>query len=467
MSFFLSCALIDEEMVETGREKERNRDLSLKKIFLFAWPIMVANILQITFNFADTLVVGNYVSKEGLAAVGTTAPITIFFIWGLNGLSLGANVLISRMIGAKEDEKIRNAIFSALMIGLVFGTGVALFGFTMSEWMLKLLATPEDILMQAVSYMRTYFIAAIAIGIFDFGAAVLRSDGNSKDPTLYLGISGVGNVLLNFLFIVVFHLGVIGAAWASVISQSVAAALILIRLMRNKGIVSLVLDMRLLDLELVKKMLQYGIPSAIQNQLFSFSNMMIQSSINSFGSAFIAANTAANAIEEYVYVFVDAFPLTALTFVSRTYGAKRFREIFKLTLEIFIICGIGAFSIGLIIFLNGHGFLRMLNSDPMIIELGLYRLRYVTLFLFLNGLLDVIVNSIRGMGITTLPTIVTLFAVCGFRLLYIYLYFSRHHTPEVLYLCFPLSWILALFLQLPIFFYRYKQLLDLSENVQD
>ena len=446
-------------MVSLFHEEKGNKDLIFAKdILLFVWPIMLANILQITFNFADTLVVGNFVSSEGLAAVGTTSPVTIFFNWGLNGMSLGANVLISRMIGARDDEKMPEAVFSAIMIGLTFGLAVALFGFVFSEQMLKLLATPDDILHQSASYMRVFFLASIAIGVFDFGAAVLRADGNTKIPTLYLAIAGALNVLLNLLFVAVFSFGVLGAAWASVISQFTGAFLIIRRLLKEKGKIAFLPDMKLLNRKMIVTMLKYGIPSALQNQLFSFSNMIIQSSLNSFGSVFVAANTAANAIEEYVYVFVDAIPLASLTFVSRLYGARDHKQIFRVTLMAFLFCGIGAFSIGLLIMMNGAGLLELFADDASVIEMGLIRLRYVTLFLFLNGLLDTVVNSIRGMGLVNAPTLITLFGVCGFRLLYIYTYFAAHHTPEVLYCCFPLSWSLTLSLQLVIWFLRYKHI---------
>ena len=446
----------------TETENRGKNQISVRDILFFVWPIMLANILQITFNFADTLVVGNYVSNEGLAAVGATSPITIFFNWGLNGLSLGANVLISRMIGARNSEKLPRAVFSAIAIGLFFGTGIALFGFVFSKQMLELFSAPEDILLQAASYMRVFFLASIAIGVFDFGALILRADGNTRIPTLYLAIAGALNVILNYVFVAVFCMGVIGAAWATVISQFTGAILIIARLLREKGTIALIPDLSLLDKDMVVTMLKYGIPSALQNQLFSFSNMIIQSSINSFGSDFVAANTAANAIEEYVYVFVDAFPLASLTFVSRLYGAGEYRQIKGLTFKTFLLCGIGAFMIGLVILLNGEFLLGLLSDDLSIIAMGMIRLRCVTFFLFLNGLLDVIVNSSRGMGMVNAPTIVTLIGVCGFRLLYIYTYFAAHHSPEVLFRCFPFSWILTMSLQLIIWIYRYRQVSELQ-----
>lgn len=434
-----------------------------KKILLFVWPIMLANILQISFNFADTLVVGNFVSEKGLAAVGSAAPLIIFFTWGLNGLSLGADVLISRMIGAGKRERIPNAVFTAIFIAAVFGSLIACLGFVFAESLLTLLKTPEDILAYSTLYTRIYFLACPAISVYHFGSSVLRASGNTKDPTFFLAISGAVNVLLNLVFVAVLHLGITGAASATVLSQFLSAFLIFRRLKNDEGIIRLNIDRKLLDRELMVTMLRYGIPSALQNQLFSFSNIMIQSSINSFGSAFVAANTAANAIEEYVYVFVDAFPLASLTFSSRYYGAKEYQKILRMTITAFCICGIGAFCIGSFILLNGRFLLGLLSNDTQIVEMGILRLRYVTFFLFMNGLLDVTVNSIRGMGLVSIPTIVTLFGVCGFRLLYIYTFFRLHHKPEVLYCCFPLSWLLTLIIQLPIWVRRYRHI-SVDEN---
>ena len=444
-------------------EEKRNRTIDivngplLSNILRFVWPLMLANILQITFHFADTIVIGNYVSKTGLAAVGTTGPITIFFMWGLQGLSMGGNVLISRMIGARRTERIRNAVFSAVAIGLLFGLGISVIGVIFSKQFLLWLDTPADIINDASLYLRIYFLCGIAIGLFDFGTAALRASGDTKRPTLYLALSGIINVALNLIFVVIFKLNVAGVAIATVISQFFAAFLVIRRLMKEDGLVRLEIDTSLFDPKLAGEILRYGIPSALQNQMFSFSNMIVQSSVNSFGSSFVAANTAANAIEEYVYVFVDAFPQASLTFSSQLYGARKIKKIRKMVFESLIICGIGAFLIGSVILLNGEFFMSLINSEPEVIEMGIYRFRYVTFFLFLNGLLDVVVNSARGMGLSTLPTIVTLFGVCGFRVLFIYTYFMRHRTPASLYACFPLSWLLTLIIQSCIWIYVYRR----------
>ena len=449
-------------------KKKRNEtfDASLITTILnFVWPIMLANVLQITFHFADTVVIGNFTSKQGLAAVGTTGPLTIFFTWGLAGLSLGINVLVSRMIGEKKYDSIRQAVFTGMFIGLMAGLVVSFIGITLSGFFLKLLGTPADIFADALLYMRIYFISAIPIGVFDFGMHILRSSGDSKRPTLYLSISGALNVILNLIFVVVLKMYIAGVALATVISQFVAAILVVIRLIKEDGYIHLDLNFENLNFELFKKILHYGIPSLLQNQMFSFSNMAIQSSINSFGSLMVAANTAANSIEEFVYVFCDAFPQASLTYTSRSYGARDLKSIRKLMIANIILCTIGSFAIGFISFLNGRSLLSLVASDAQIIELGMIRLRHVTLFLFLNGILDVIVNSIRGMGLSILPTIVTLFGVCGFRIAYIMTYFRINHQPDILYNCFPLSWLITIIIQFILWLMVYHHnLKSLSEN---
>ena len=443
--------------------RETNDILSgsmLKNILKFVWPLMLANILQITFNFADVMVIGNFVSQHGLAAVGTTNPIIIFFTWGLYGLSMGANVLISRMIGARDHSRIKKAVFTGVLIGLIFGLGITVLGIVFARVMLQMLSTPADIIDDAVLYLRIYFLCGIAIGLYDFSSAILRASGDSKNPTIFLGISGVINVLLNMFFVIVLKMSVAGVAAATVISQTLAAFMAVGKLIREESIIHLEIRKENFDPQSFKDILSIGIPSALQNQLFSFSNMIIQTSLNSFGSTFVAANTAANAIEEYVYVFVDAFPQASLTFTSQMYGAKRYKDIKKLLIINLLLGGIGAFLIGLVIMLNGEYLLGLLSEEAEVISLGLIRLRYVTLFLFMNGLLDVVVNSIRGMGLSNLPTIVTLFGVCGFRILYIYTFFQSHHTPEVLYLCFPLSWLITTIMQLIIWIQVYHRLIE-------
>ena len=461
-----SCTLFIHGKIDNV-EKRKEIDIVngplLRNMMMFVWPIMLANILQITFNFADTIVVGKFASEKALAAVGTTTPITIFFTWGLQGLSMGANVFISRMIGAGKTDRIKNAVFCALLIGFTAGTIISFVGVIFAYTFLKLLETPADIIGYSSTYLKIYFSCCIAIGTFGFSTAVLRANGDTRRPTLYLAISGVLNVILNLVFVVMFKMNVEGVAIATLISQFFACFMALSRLLRNK---ELIIDMGLFDRDITITMLKYGIPSAIQNQMFSFSNMIIQSSINSFGSDFVAANTAANAIEEYVYVFVDAFPQASLTFTSQLYGAGKIKKIKDTVTEAFLLCWLGAFAIGMIIYLNGPYFLSLMSNDPVVIELGMYRLKNVTRFLFLNGLLDVMVNSIRGFGIATLPTVITLFGVCGFRILYIYTYFASHRSPEVLYLCFPLSWLITLIVQSIIWIFVYqRKSRAISENI--
>nr|MCR5793730.1 polysaccharide biosynthesis C-terminal domain-containing protein [Solobacterium sp.] len=271
-------------------------------ILRFAWPLMLSNLLQIAFHSADTLVIGRFAGPAALAAVGTAGPVSIFFTWGLNGLSIGANVIISRLIGKQDHDSVKQAVCTAFLIGVCSGFIVLCLGTAGAGLFMRLMSVPEDILAYSVLYMRIFFLAAVPVGIYDFCAAVLRSDGDTARATLYLAIGGVINVLLNLLFVIVLHLGVAGVATATVISHWIAAVLILKRLLSYEGIIQLKPKETFFDRSLAAAMLKSGIPSALQNQLFSFSNIMIQSSFNTFGSAVIAANTAALCVEEYVYV---------------------------------------------------------------------------------------------------------------------------------------------------------------------
>ena len=446
-----------------SRRKKTSMDIVsgnlLVSMLRFVWPIMLANLLQIAFHSADTIVIGRFSGQQALAAVGAAGPVTIFFTWGINGLSVGANVIVSRLIGKRDFDRVRSAVASALAIGLCAGLIIMSFGIPMAALLMKWMSVPQDIIAMSVLYLRIYFVVCIPVGIYDFAAAVLRSDGDTARATLYLALGGCMNVFLNLLFVVVFKWGVAGVAVATVISQSAAACLIMHRLLTYPGIVRFEKETAKADAGLIGEMLKSGIPSALQNQLFSFSNMIIQSTFNQFGSTAIAANTAAMCVEEYCYVFADAFPQSCVTFTSQAFGARRYRRIRQVFITTLAICGIGAFLIGMSAYRNGPFFLSFFSTDQAVIDTGMYRLRYVTMFLFINGLLDCVVASIRGMGYSALPTFITLVGVCGFRMLYIFFIFPHSPTLSNLYLCFPYSWTLTLTIQTAVWILLYRRLL--------
>lgn len=444
--------------------KNRNTDIVNGPLFTgilrFAWPLMLANLLQITFHSADTLIIGRFAGQHALAAAGTAGPVTIFFMWGLNGLSAGANIIISRLIGRGGREDVRNSVFTAILIGIISGIIIMCIGIVSAGILMKMMSVPADIIADSVLYLRIFFLSGLPLGIYDFSAAALRSDGDTKTSTVYLALAGVLNVILNILFVTAFHLGIAGVAAATVISQCFAAALIARRLLSYEGIIRLVPGESVFDRQNAVLMLKSGIPSALQNQLFSFSNIIIQSSFNTFGSSVIAANTAALCVEDFCYVFVDALPQACATYTSQAFGAAKYERIQHILAITFIICGTGALLIGLGVYLNGPFLLSFFSNDAAVIAAGMYRLRYVSMFLFLNGLLDCAAASIRSIGYSALPALVTLIGVCGFRTAYILLWLPMHRDLKNLYLCFPYSWTLALLIQSCIWLYLYRKLTD-------
>lgn len=439
--------------------KEKNIDMLhgtlWKNLFRYAFPLMISNALIIFFHSADTIIVGKFAGQRELAAVGSTSPVGIFFTWGFSGLSVGADVLVSQMIGAGKSDDIQKAVHTSIAIALYGGILMTLLGISCTPLFMRMLSTPEDIFSLSTLYLRIYFLTLLPVSLFDFAAAVLRSKGDTKRPTLYLSVTGLLNVFLNLVFVIVFHWGVAGVAIATVISQTLAAIRILWTLTKEEG--NLHLNLRKInpDPSVAMQILKIGIPSALQNMLFSFSNMVVQSSINSFGSVAVAGNAAALAIEDYVYVFVDSFSKAAITFTGQNYGAKNFDNIKKILIHCILITTIGSVLIGYICASYGHHLLYLFTNEQTVIEAGIYRLRYVTFFLFLNGILDVIVGSMRGMGYSTIPTAITMIGIVGIRLSYIFLVFAKTGTLQSLYLCFPISWLITSVIQLCLWHHIY------------
>lgn len=424
----------------------------------YAWPLMIANALQIFFHTADTIIIGRFCGEKALAAVGSTTPVTIFFTWGFAGLSVGADVLIARMLGAKEKpEKITAAVQTCMIIAVAGGILITTAGIAGSSAFMNLLHTPADILPLSLTYLRIYFLSAFSIGVFDFAAAVLRSGGDTVRPTICLSLCGLLNVILNLIFVIYFHWDVAGVAVASVISQALACIAVMMILLNEESVLKLHTEKWLFDRRSAAMVLHTGIPSALQNMLFSVSNMVVQSGINSFGSTAVAGNAAANAIEEYVYVFVDSFPHAAVTFTGQAAGARKPERIRKILITCLCVCTAGALSIGMICSIFSDPLLALFTAESTVIAAGRERLYHVTLFLFMNGILDIIVSSMRGMNYSAVPAAVTMIGICGIRLSYIFLVFPHYGTLGSLYMCFPLSWLITSLIQFCLWIRVYRR----------
>ncbi|MBQ5812574.1 MAG: MATE family efflux transporter [Clostridia bacterium] len=432
--------------------REHNIDMVngplLKNVWTFAVPLMLTNLLQMMFNSADTIIVGRFAGQQALAAVGATGSLCFLLISVFNGLSMGSNVLIARYLGAKDNESVERAVHTAITMSGLSGLLLTALGYFLSRPMLELMSTPSDIIDMSQLYMRIYFVGTFFGLIYNFGASILRAKGDTKRPLFFLAISGATNVILNMILVIVFRMSVAGVAIATVISQAVATVLVCITLCKQEDATQLHFSKLGIDLTMALNIIKIGIPAGLQGIVFSLSNVVIQSSINSFdSSAIVAGNSAAVNIESFVYIGLDAFIQACMTFTSQNIGAGKFgrvKEIVKLTMVLTVASALG---ISLIVWGFGNVFLGFYTTDAEVIAVGMIRLTYVCLPLFLNGVLDVFVCSMRGMGYSLLPTVAQIVGICGVRLLWIFIAFPMFRSLEAVYLCYPISWAVTSIIQ--------------------
>lgn len=413
------------------------------KILLFAVPLMISSILQLLFNAADMVVVGRFAGSTALAAVGANASLINMLTNLFIGFSVGANVLVARFYGAKREEDISETVHSAVVLSLVCGLGLMVFGMAVAPRILVLMGTPHDVLSQAVLYIRIYFAGMPVILLYNFGSSVLRAVGDTQRPLYYLFGAGVVNIILNLIFVIGFHLGVAGVALATVISQVVSAGLILRCLMHMEGGCRVEWKKLRMKKEKVMQIVRIGLPAGLQGTVFSLSNVLIQSSVNSFGSVAMAGNTAAQNIEGFIYMAMNACHQTALSFTSQNFGAGNYKRIGKVLLECLAMVSVVGLVMGWSAYLCGNQLLGIYSSDAGVIEVGLLRLSVICTTYCLCGIMDVMVGELRGLGYAFLPMIVSLLGACGFRILWIFTVFQSHRSLWVLYISYPVSWVLT------------------------
>lgn len=436
----------------------------LKNIFIFAVPLMFTNFLQILFNAADTIVVGKFAGEAALAAVGATGSIVFLITALFNGLSMGTNVIVARLIGLKDENKIEKAVHTSIAMGIFGGIILMVFGLVFSGNLLHMISTPSDIIDLSKLYMRIYFGGSVFLLVYNFGASILRAKGDTKRPLYFLMISGVLNVILNLLFVIVFKMSVAGVAIATVISQGVSAVLVCWALMSDQDVTHLDWSKLKLDMPTMMEVIRIGVPAGIQGMVFSISNVVIQSSINSFDSStIVAANSAANNIEGFVYIGMMAFTQATITFTSQNMGAKKVHAISKIMWVTLLLTSASALIMGILVCSFGNFFLSFYTDEMAVIQSGMIRLKYVALWLVLNGVLDVFVASMRGMGTSTLPTVVMLIGICGVRLLWLWTVFPNVRTLEAIYLCFPISWAFTSLVQGGLWLWVHRRTMKMSQ----
>lgn len=438
----------------------------LGKILIFYVPLMLSGILQLLFNAADIVVVGRFAGNESLAAVGATGSLTNLIVNLFIGLSVGANVLVAHFYGAGQKEELKNMVQTAIATAAVSGVILIFVGFFVSRPALVLMGTPDDVISHSVLYMRIYFAGMPFMMVYNFGSAVLRAVGDTRRPLYYLLAAGIVNVILNLIFVIVFHMGVAGVATATVISQAISAALVVRCLALSDSDYRLVLKGMKIDPGKLVKMVQIGTPAGLQGALFSISNVLIQSSVNSFGSIAMAGNTAASNIEGFVYTAMNAFHQAAVSFCGQNYGAMKFKRVGKVTAICLGLVTVVGFLMGSGAYLASGLLLRIYSPDAEVIRYGTLRMAYICILYFLCGAMDVMVGSLRGMGYSIMPMLVSLTGACLFRVVWIYTAFRRIPTLECLYVSYPISWGLTFLVHLLCFAVVYRKLLVSGNGIQ-
>ncbi len=415
----------------------------LGKIFLFALPLAISAVLQQLFNAADIAVVGRFASSHAMAAVGSNAPVIGLLVNLFVGLSVGANVVIANLIGAGQKNRISDAVHTIMTLAILMGLILTVFGIVISPAILNLMGAPEEVMNLSVLYLRVYFLGMPVVLLYNYGAAILRSKGDSRRPLFALAFSGVINIGLNLLFVIVFHLHVVGVALGTVLSNTVGAGMILYFLATEEKTFRFSFRRLRIKKTYLAYVLRIGLPAGVQGMVFSLSNVVIQSAINSFGADCIAGSTAAQNFEYISYCFLNAFAQTAVTFTSQNYGAgkkDRCKKVFQLTM----LLGIGLDLLLIAVFiLFRRELILLFTTDPVVIDYAMNRMMCVCLTHTLIGTYEISGGCIRGMNRSLIPALISVFGTCAFRLIYVFTILPHHHTFETLVLVYPISWILT------------------------
>lgn len=413
------------------------------KMLIFTIPLMFSGILQLLFNAADTIVVGRYAGSQALAAVGSTTSLINLLVNMFMGLSVGANILISRYYGAKREEDIRETVHTSITVAALGGVLLAVLGNTFAKPLLVLMGSPADVVDLAAIYVKIYFMGMPVIMVYNYGAAILRAIGDTKRPLYYLTIAGVVNVILNLFFVVKLEMSVAGVALATVISQCVSVVLLLRCMCQMEGSCRLEFKKLGIHKEKAVLLLRHGLPAGLQGSVFSFSNVLIQSSINSFGSIAMAGSSAAANIEGFIYTAMNSFQQTALCFTSQNLGGGKHDRITKVLRNSILMVSFVGIVMGCGCYLFGEELLSVYSSDPDVISYGLIRFRWIGIPYFLCGIMDALVGMLRGLGYAIVPMAVSIIGACGFRIVWIATVFARFHSLDVLFSSYGISWILT------------------------
>lgn len=413
------------------------------KILLIALPLAASGILQQLFNAADVAVVGQFVGKEAMAAVGANAPVVNILITMFTGISLGANVVISRYTGRKDKENAENAAHTAILVAVISGFFILVLGQSIARMILEMMSVPSDCLDMAVLYLRVYLCGMPVIFLYNFEAAIFQSQGDTKTPLMCLIISGIVNVILNLFFVIVIDMTVNGVALATVISNGISSLLLFIFLLKGKTPLTIEKQRFRIHADLLKEMLQIGLPAGLQGMVFSISNILIQSAVNSLGTDVVAGSSAAGNLEIIGYFVVNSFSQACTTIIGQNFGANQPERCHKTLMISLVESWIVGGTVSFLIIIFGKQLLRLFNSDPNVIAFGYQRIFWILSFEVINGTIDIISGAMRGYGESLTPALIALVCICGVRIVYIFTYFASHRSFTTLMLAYPISWIIT------------------------
>jgi len=437
------------------------------KMLIFALPIMAMNILQLLFNAADVIVVGRFSGKEALGAVGATGSLINLIVNVFMGLSVGTSVVVAQDYGAGKSDDVSKSVHTSIAVSIISGIVVMIIGLVLCEPLLSIMGTPDDIINLSVLYMKIYFLGVPASMVYNFGAAILRAVGDSRRPMYYLIITGSVNVVLNMFCVIVLNMGVAGVAWPTVITQYLSVFLIMSNLTKHDGAIRFIPKQLRIDKNKLKSIVKVGLPAGMQSFLFSISNTLIQSAINSFGTTMVAASSASSNIENFVGTTMNAYYNAAITFTGQNMGAKKYDRIDTIAK----VCTVFVFSTWIVmcslILLLGRPLLHIFTTDPEVIELGMLRMKVLMIAYFTCGTMNVFPGLTRGMGYSILPMICTLVGACLLRIVWLFTVFKWYPTVVVLFLCYPITWGIAGIGQVASFFYARHHIRKTKMNVPE
>lgn len=435
--------------VRTGASSKRKQMNILKgsiwdKILLFAIPIALTNILQQLFTTADTAVVGRLVGNHALAAVGCAGPVVTLFITIFSGLAVGANAIIARMIGLGHKDQIKKSVHSSIVIALIAGLIITVIGEAIAVPLLKSVGTPEDVMDMAVRYLRIYFSGSIFLTLYNFESAIFRANGDTKKPLYILVISGIVNIFLNLFFVIVFHMSVAGVALATLASNAVSAVALFWLLMREDGALKISFSDIRLSPDIAKNILVIGVPSAVQGMIFNIANIIIQSGINSLGSVAVAGATVGQNIEIFGYFAVTGFGQAAVTFNSQNLGAGNIKRCIASTRWCIALGFIFTALVSVLLVAFRFQLSALFTSDRAVIEIAAERIFLIAAFEVINMVIEVMSGALRGLGRSLSPALLSVFCICGVRMIWLFLIFPMNRTFGWLFTVYPISWIIAM-----------------------